>query len=35
MVVCDGLFWSKASESGLPVVFLKRLFGKPFARRHA
>jgi hypothetical protein len=32
MVDCDGLFWSKASECGLLVVFLKRLFGALFAR---
>jgi hypothetical protein len=35
MVDCDGLFWSKAMQAGLLVVFLKRLSGASFDPFHA
>jgi hypothetical protein len=35
MVDYDVLFWSKADKFGVPVVFLKRLIGRPSARLSA
>jgi hypothetical protein len=35
MVDYDGLFWSKARNFRVPVVFLKRLSGLPIGCRRA